>query len=88
MRDVARMRTTVNIDEDVLRAVKELARLGGRSIGEVLSELARETLRRDRPTPDTPLRNGVPLLPDRPGAGLVTPDLVTRFGEAYREDDP
>ena len=81
------MRTTLNIDPDVLRAVKELARLQGRTIGEVLSDLARETLRRDRPAPEARLRNGVPLLSDRPGAGLVTPDVVHRFAEPYREDD-
>jgi hypothetical protein len=81
------MRTTLNIDGDVLRAAKELARLEGRTIGEVVSDLARETLRRDRPAPEARLRNGVPLLSDRPGAGLVTPDVVQRFAEPYREDD-
>ena len=35
------MRTTLNIDDDVFHAVKELARRERRSAGEVLSELAR-----------------------------------------------
>lgn len=38
------MRTTVDLDEDVLMAVKELARLRGESIGRILSELTRKGL--------------------------------------------
>ena len=38
------MRTTLSIDDDVLYAVKSLARREGRSLGEVLSELARRAL--------------------------------------------
>lgn len=41
------MRTTLNLAEDVLLAVKERARREGRSAGEVLSELARQALTRD-----------------------------------------
>lgn len=38
------MRTTINIEDDVLLAVKERARREGRSAGKVLSELARRGL--------------------------------------------
>lgn len=38
------MRTTLNISDDVLFAVKERARRESRSAGEVLSDLAREAL--------------------------------------------
>jgi hypothetical protein len=38
------MRTTLNLDEDVLLAVKERARRENRTIGEVLSDLARQAL--------------------------------------------
>ena len=38
------MRTTLSIDDEVLYAVKSLARREGRSLGEVLSELARRAL--------------------------------------------
>ncbi|CAN5226113.1 ribbon-helix-helix domain-containing protein [soil metagenome] len=38
------MRTTINVDEDVLLAVKERARRERRTAGEVLSELARQAL--------------------------------------------
>lgn len=38
------MRTTVNLEDDVLFAVKERARREKRSVGDVLSELARSAL--------------------------------------------
>jgi hypothetical protein len=38
------MRTTLNVADDVLHAVKERARRERRSAGEVLSDLAREAL--------------------------------------------
>jgi hypothetical protein len=38
------MRTTLALDDDVLYAVKELARRQGRTAGEVLSDLARSAL--------------------------------------------
>jgi hypothetical protein len=38
------VRTTLNLDDDVLLAVKERARQERRSAGEVLSELARQAL--------------------------------------------
>lgn len=38
------MRTTLNIDDDVLVAVRERARRERRSVGAVLSELARQAL--------------------------------------------
>lgn len=38
------MRTTISVDDDVLRAVKERARRERRSVGAVLSDLARQAL--------------------------------------------
>jgi len=67
------MRTTLNIDDDVLRAAKELARLRGSTAGSVLSELARHGLEHDRPRPAAQVRNGVPLLERTPGSGVVAP---------------
>lgn len=71
------MRTTLTIDDDVLAAAKELAERQGKSLGEVLSELARQALRPRRPSKRT--RNGVPLLPIRSGAPRVTPELVNQL---------
>jgi hypothetical protein len=47
------MRTTIDIDAEVLQAAKELARRDGRTAGEVLSELARTGLRATMATPSS-----------------------------------
>jgi hypothetical protein len=70
------MRTTIDLDEDVLLAAKEIARQRGVSIGKALSDLVRQALAR----PDAvQTRNGVPLFPVRPDALVVTPDLVNQL---------
>jgi hypothetical protein len=63
MRDDRLMRTTLDIDDDVLQAAKELAASRRRTAGQVLSELARRGL--TEPTPRARVRNGVPVLPAR-----------------------
>ena len=77
MRDDRLVRTTLDIDEDVLRAAKELAALRRTTAGKVLSELAREAL---RPSPgDDEMRNGVPLLPGVAGERAVTRSAVAKL---------
>jgi hypothetical protein len=75
------MRTTLNIDDDVLRAVKEIAKLRESTAGAILSELARASLERELTAPSEEVRNGVPLLPARPGVGIVTPEGVGSLAE-------
>ncbi|MBP7776259.1 MAG: CopG family transcriptional regulator [Acidobacteria bacterium] len=58
------MRTTLDIDDDVLQAAKELAQARGSTAGKVLSELARKGLAPAAPGAAT-TRNGVPLLAPR-----------------------
>jgi len=71
------MRTTLDIDEDVLQAAKELALIRKSTAGKVLSELARRGL---QPREDQPeVRNGVPLLPAGEGVGPVTLEAVNRL---------
>jgi len=70
------MRTTLDIDEDVLQAAKELAAAQRRTAGKILSDLARRAL---RPAGAEEVKNGVPLLPPRAGATVVTPDVVDRL---------
>lgn len=70
------MRTTLDIDEDVLQAAKELAVAQKRTAGKVLSDLARRAL---RPAGAEAVKNGVPLLPPRAGATVVTPDVIERL---------
>lgn len=71
------MRTTLDIDEDVLQAAKERAAAQRTSIGKALSELARQSL---SPRGETSaVRNGVPLLAPRSGEELVTMEHVNRL---------
>jgi hypothetical protein len=65
------MRTTLDLDDDVLQAVKEIALVRGSTAGKVLSELARKAL---APRRAMRTRNGVPLLPIRP-AGAAHPTM-------------
>jgi hypothetical protein len=59
------VRTTLNIDDDVLQAAKELARRRGTSIGTTISELVRKGLLGAVLSEPTIIRNGVPVLPPR-----------------------
>ncbi len=61
------MRTTLDIDGDVLQAAKELAQTTGITAGQALSNLARKGL--ESPRRAARLRNGVPLLPARAAGG-------------------
>jgi hypothetical protein len=76
------MRTTLDIDDDVLQAAKELAASQSSTIGKVLSELARKGL---RPKPWVKIRNGVPLLGPR---GENDPVLTTEFVNRLRDEGP
>jgi len=73
------MRTTLVIDDDVLSAAREIAVMENRSVGEVISSLARRTLL----AADTKVksRNGVPVLKVRKGARRVISELVHRLRE-------
>lgn len=71
------MRTTLDIDEDVLRAAKELASLRGTTAGRILSELARRALKPSDEEPE--IRNGVPVLPQRSDERPVTLETVNRM---------
>jgi hypothetical protein len=70
------MRTTLDIEDDILQAARELARSRGTTAGKVLSELARRGL--GRPAARR-VRNGVPLLSPRPDGKKITMDLVNRL---------
>lgn len=69
------MRTTLAIDDDVLEAAKAIAGQTHRTVGEVISELARKALKRPE---QRHVRNGIPLLPARKGA-LVTQAMVNNL---------
>ncbi|HUZ95501.1 MAG TPA: hypothetical protein VMU57_11360 [Edaphobacter sp.] len=73
------MRTTLMIDDDVLSVAKELAVTQKRTVGEVISSLARRALNPAESKLQT--RNGVPLLPVRAGTARVTSELVHQLRE-------
>ena len=72
------MRTTLDIDDDILRAAKELAAGQKKTAGKVLSELARIGLRGGR-RKEGRSRNGFAVLPSR--GGIVTVELVEKLLE-------
>ena len=73
------MRTTLDIEDDILQAAKELAHREGGTAGKVISTLARRGLalpsagRKSRST----TRGGVPVLPSR--GEVVTLEQVQRL---------
>ena len=69
------MRTTLSIDDDVLSAAKLLAERERKSVGAVISNLARQGLSRTTGTA-WPERNGIPLLPVGGNTVSVTLELV------------
>jgi hypothetical protein len=77
------VRTTLAIDDDILAAAKHLAQREQRSVGEVISALARQGLERGKAGSPTE-RNGIPLLANRQGAVPVTLELVNQL----RDEQP
>jgi hypothetical protein len=86
------MRTTLDIDDDVLIAAKELAKARKSTAGEVISDLVRKALT----VPTSPaaatgpggtiLKNGWYVLPSR-GGPPVTSELVQRLLEEADLED-
>jgi hypothetical protein len=71
------VRTTLDSDDDVLQAVKEIAANRGATTGQVLSDMARRAL---APTGRRTVRNGVPLLGRGPrGSKKPTMRLVNQL---------
>ena len=76
------MRTTLRLDDDVLAAARVLARQRRRSVGDVISDLARQALSRSK---DGGLQNvlerrsGLPQLPVKASGGVVDLELVNQL---------
>jgi len=77
------MRTTLAIDDDVLSAARHLAQHEQKTVGEVISSLARQALVRGGRGSRTE-RNGIPLLPGKKTASPVTLELVNQL----RDEQP
>jgi hypothetical protein len=71
------VRTTLDIDEDVLRAAKSIARAQETSLGRVVSNLARKGL-----APKSPNRKReFPVFRIGPGAPPMSEDMIRRAEE-------
>lgn len=78
------MRTTIDIDEDVLNAARERARRERRTIGQVISDLARRALTSGPAKAGSEshkTRFGFRPFPSR--GGIVTNEMI----DALREED-
>jgi hypothetical protein len=74
------VRTTLDVDEDVLRAAKDLARREKKSTGAVISELARRALTASPPAARRPKAlHGFRPFPRR--GGIVTNEQIDRLRE-------
>lgn len=73
------MRTTLDLDDDVLRAARALAEQRGTSLGAAVSELVLRGLR-----PSTPRESvsGFPVMVSRAPGHVITDDLVAQ----HRDD--
>ncbi len=73
------MRTTLNIDADVLAAAKDLARRQKKTAGAVISELARKGIHQPRSKTAEKIQNGFEISPAE--GRLVTSELVQKIFE-------
>ena len=71
------MRTTVALDDDVLIAVKERARLEHRTAGAILSDLARLALTQGRS--ESPVEKFYGFEPFPPRGPIVTNEIIDRL---------
>lgn len=74
------MRTTVTLDDDVFEAARAQAQASGKTLGEVLSQMARRGLRAS--TPDT-AKGKLPVFKVRPDADIIP---SSRAKEMLAED--
>ena len=70
------MRTTLDIDDDVLQAVKERAAMQEKSAGQLVSEMMRDAL---CPPRKYKTRNGVPVIHRKRGSRIITNADVKRW---------
>ena len=77
MRHITCMRTTLDIDDDVLSAAKAMAATENKFVGKVISDLARRALIGTTPRRMPEYRNGFRLLP-RTGK-LITAEFIYKL---------
>lgn len=70
------MRTTIDLEDDILIAIKAIANQKQKSMGAIVSDLLREALSGPN---SLEIRNGIPLLPKKKNGKVVTLDLVNQL---------
>lgn len=81
MRDASHMRTTLNLDDDILQSARALAERYEKTLGEVLSELARESLAKRRAAKGVN-RNGIPIFKNVPEAPSLNIDSTNALRDS------
>ena len=71
------MRITITIDDDVLDAARSLAQRQHKTLGQIISALARGSLH--QPAATHAMRNGVPLLSRGSAVPTVTLEMVNEL---------
>jgi hypothetical protein len=70
------MRTTLELDDEILEAARQLAKERGATLGRVISELAQQSL---AATELPKFRNGAEVFVSKPGTPKVDMELVNRL---------
>ena len=73
------MRTTLQIDDEILQAARSLAKAENTTVGRVISDLARKGL---RPRLEEAESSGFPLFQVSPDAPPITPEMVKRANKS------
>jgi hypothetical protein len=73
---IRQMRTTLELDDEVIEAARKIARQRRITLGEVISELARRSLANDGPPK---MRNGVLLFVPKPSGSRPNVAIVNRL---------
>jgi hypothetical protein len=77
------MRTTLDIDEDILGAARELAARQKKTAGKVISELARKGIQSHSGKSTSKVLHGFEILPA--DGRIITPQLVQKIMEELGE---
>lgn len=78
------MRSTLEIDDDLMETARSIAARDKTTIGKVVTRLMREALAA-KVQPIT-YRNGIPQMPVQPGAGRASLELATRLLDEEEAD--
>jgi hypothetical protein len=81
---ISSLKTTLDIDDDVLFAAKELAAKEHKTVGKILSDIFRLAVQSGNTGPDSPklsqpytMKNGIPVLPSRDE--VITAEHIRRI---------